>query len=206
MTTIRLATCALGAIMFAAVPSYAQTPAAPTPAAPPPLAAAPSASHSGEWRISKIVGLSVFNADNDTLGTVNDVLTDKTGKVTAIVIGVGGFLGVGEHLVAVPFDAVKFVMEPLARRSGDEPIAATPNDAVKGDKATVSKGSAEAEQARLARVEGAKAVAKSTEAASHGGSAHDAATPGVDPWAPNHAVLNATKDQLKAMTEFKYKG
>ena len=42
------------------------------------------------------------------------MLTDKSGNIKAVVIGVGGFLGVGEHLVAVPFDKVKFVNEPIA--------------------------------------------------------------------------------------------
>ena len=41
-------------------------------------------------------------------------LTDKSGNIKAVVIGVGGFLGVGEHLVAVPFDKIKFVNEPVA--------------------------------------------------------------------------------------------
>ena len=40
--------------------------------------------------------------------------TDKNGDIKAVVLGVGGFLGVGEHLVAVPFDKVKFVNEPVA--------------------------------------------------------------------------------------------
>ena len=38
---------------------------------------------------------------------------DKSGNIKAVVIGVGGFLGVGEHLVALPFDKVKFVNEPI---------------------------------------------------------------------------------------------
>lgn len=39
---------------------------------------------------------------------------DKSGNIKAVVLGVGGFLGVGEHLVAVPLDKVKFVNEPVA--------------------------------------------------------------------------------------------
>ncbi len=39
---------------------------------------------------------------------------DKSGNIKAVVLGVGGFLGVGEHLVAVPLDKVKFVTEPVA--------------------------------------------------------------------------------------------
>ena len=49
------------------------------------------------------MGLSVYNDKNESLGSINDLLTDKSGKIVAVVIGVGGFLGVGEHLVAVPY-------------------------------------------------------------------------------------------------------
>src|SRR5215468_300886 len=65
-------------------------------------------------RASKLVGLSVYNEKNESVGSINDMLTDKNGKIVAVVIGVGGFLGVGEHLVAVPFDKVKFSSEPVA--------------------------------------------------------------------------------------------
>src|SRR5215468_9521319 len=65
-------------------------------------------------RASKLVGLSVYNEKNESVGSINDMLTDKNGKIVAVVIGVGGFLGVGEHLVAVPFDKVKFSTEPVA--------------------------------------------------------------------------------------------
>ena len=56
---------------------------------------------------------------------------DKSGNIKAVVIGVGGFLGVGEHLVAIPFDKVKFVNEPIvytgAARGGTRvPVRAPP--------------------------------------------------------------------------------
>ncbi len=73
-----------------------------------------SSSFQGDWRASKLAGLSVYNDKNESVGSINDLLTDKSGNIKAVVIGVGGFLGVGEHLVAVPFDKVKFVNEPVA--------------------------------------------------------------------------------------------
>src|ERR1700752_4944968 len=73
-----------------------------------------SSSFQGNWRASKLVGLSVYNEKNESVGSINDMLADKNGKIVAIVIGVGGFLGVGEHLVAVPFEKVKFSTEPVA--------------------------------------------------------------------------------------------
>ena len=49
----------------------------------------------------------VYDPNNNKIGEVMDVLVDKSGKVSSLIIGVGGFLGAGEKDVAVPFDAVK---------------------------------------------------------------------------------------------------
>ena len=51
---------------------------------------------------------------NESVGSINDLLMDKSGNVKAAVISVGGFLGVGARMVAVPFDKIKFVDEPVA--------------------------------------------------------------------------------------------
>src|SRR4029453_16653983 len=50
---------------------------------------------------------SVYDPSDNKIGEIMDVLVDKSGKVTALIVGVGGFLGMGEKDVAVPFDAVK---------------------------------------------------------------------------------------------------
>lgn len=63
----------------------------------------------GQWRASKINGLSVYNRDNQQLGTVDDVILSQNGQVESVVLSVGGFLGIGDHLVAVPFNQLQFV-------------------------------------------------------------------------------------------------
>lgn len=50
---------------------------------------------------------AVYDPKESKIGDIDDVLVDKEGRITAFVIGVGGFLGVGEKDVAVPFSAVK---------------------------------------------------------------------------------------------------
>ena len=50
---------------------------------------------------------SVYDPKQNKIGDVDDVLVDQSGKVTGLVIGVGGFLGAGEKDVIVPFSAVK---------------------------------------------------------------------------------------------------
>jgi len=56
----------------------------------------------------------VYDQSKNTVGKIDDVLIDKSGKITALIVGVGGFLGMGAHLVAVPYDKIKFVNEPVA--------------------------------------------------------------------------------------------
>ena len=60
---------------------------------------------------SNIIGENVYNGTGDNaeaIGDVNDVLIDKDGKAQALIIGVGGFLGVGERDVAVEFTKVSW--------------------------------------------------------------------------------------------------
>ena len=90
-----------------------------------PAAASDSSSFQGNWRASKLVGLNVYNDSNESLGSINDLLTDKSGNIKAVVIGVGGFLGVGEHLVAVPLDKIKFVNEPVVYAGAGAPKTST---------------------------------------------------------------------------------
>jgi len=49
---------------------------------------------------------NVYDPSDNKIGDIDDLLIDKEGKVTALIIGVGGFLGMGEKDVAVPFSAV----------------------------------------------------------------------------------------------------
>jgi sporulation protein YlmC with PRC-barrel domain len=54
---------------------------------------------------------SVYDPSNSKIGEIKDVLLSQDGKVTALITGVGGFLGMGEKDVAVPFDAVKHTLK-----------------------------------------------------------------------------------------------
>src|SRR6476661_4963201 len=49
---------------------------------------------------------NVYDPSDNKIGDVDDVLIDKEGRITAMIIGVGGFLGMGEKDVAVPFSAL----------------------------------------------------------------------------------------------------
>jgi len=105
----------------AATPDTSATPdkSAATPATMPDKAAAADATaekkqagfvqnqDSSEWRSSKLVGASVYGPDNKSIGSIDDLIVDQKGAIKAAVIGVGGFLGVGQKDVAVPFEAMQ---------------------------------------------------------------------------------------------------
>ena len=62
---------------------------------------------SGAVPISDYYNQSVYDNQDNKVGDVNDLLVDKDGKISAAIVGVGGFLGAGEKNVAVPFNALK---------------------------------------------------------------------------------------------------
>ena len=66
-----------------------------------------SAQKAGEVMTNRLGGTRVFNAKGDVIGQINDVVIDSAGQAKTVVIGLGGFLGIGSKLVAVPFSAVK---------------------------------------------------------------------------------------------------
>jgi sporulation protein YlmC with PRC-barrel domain len=179
-------TASLAGSALLATVAFAQTPT--TTADRTNMATASASSFQGDWRASKVVGLNVYNDSNASLGSINDLLTDKSGNIKAAVISVGGFLGVGRHLVAVPFDKIKFVNEPVAYTG----VAGAPNAV--GSRpmtSTTTTGSAGTNMAPLPNAPGTTAPAMAT-------------TSKPNPWYPDHAVLGATKDELKAMPEFTY--
>jgi len=53
----------------------------------------------------------VFDGNDNKIGQIKDVLVDKSGRINTLIIGVGGFLGIGEKDVAVPFQEVKANMK-----------------------------------------------------------------------------------------------
>ena len=60
-----------------------------------------------DWLASTLIDKPAVNSQGETIGDVNDLVTDRNGKVIAALIGVGGFLGIGEKDVAVRFEDLK---------------------------------------------------------------------------------------------------
>lgn len=64
-------------------------------------------------RGSEIIGATVLNNAGDTIGKVDDLLVTVDGKAPHVVLSVGGFLGVGTHLVVAPYESFKFNNEKM---------------------------------------------------------------------------------------------
>ena len=60
------------------------------------------------WRSTKLDGATVYNEQGTSVGTIDDMLLDSSGKVSNVVLSVGGFLGVDSKYVEVPFSKLKF--------------------------------------------------------------------------------------------------
>jgi sporulation protein YlmC with PRC-barrel domain len=115
----------LAATALIALPAFAQTtnPNTAPPATPPGMTpthstTAPANTSTSsvpkyftadhQVRVSKVVGASVYNDQNQSIGSIDDVLmSDNDHKADMAVLSVGGFLGMGSKLVSVPFDQLK---------------------------------------------------------------------------------------------------
>lgn len=74
-----------------------------------------------ELRASKFVGVDVYGSDDQKIGDVSEILMDALGNAKTVVIGVGGFLGIGEKTVAVPFTSLEWVMTRRAKSAVAQP-------------------------------------------------------------------------------------
>lgn len=119
----------LAALTLTAGYAFAQTTTPPTTNAQPPAAVEPAKPQSSttteekmvdksgnvtwyqratdDWPASEMIGTVVRNSAGENIGDVNELILANDGKVRAVVIGVGGFLGMGERDVAVAFNALK---------------------------------------------------------------------------------------------------
>ncbi len=102
-----LAAAAVAALLM--TPAMAQTSntTSPAPAATTGAAGFTNMQKPNQLLGSDLIGAKVTNNANESIGEINDLLVDESGMIQAAVIGVGGFLGIGEKDVAVPFKELK---------------------------------------------------------------------------------------------------
>jgi len=129
-----------------------------------------NASELGLWQASKLIHLNVYNNNDEKIGDIKELMLDKQGKIDLVVIGVGGFLGMGEHDVAVKFSELKFTDEPVRSSSSSSSSLGTRPGGTTGASNTSTTSSTSSSKRNY----------------------------------PDHAMYNATKDQLKSLPQFNY--
>lgn len=106
-----------------AAPALAQStmsPATTSPAAT--TGSAPSSAptfarvSSDEMFTSKLKGLNVYNQNNESIGEISDIAITKDNQVQALILSVGGFLGMGEHYVAVAPSSVQVMYDQASKK------------------------------------------------------------------------------------------
>ena len=70
-----------------------------------------------EWLARVYLGAAVQNDAGERVGEIHDLLFDRSGRISTVVLGVGGFLGVGEKNVAVPFSALTYNVDKNGART-----------------------------------------------------------------------------------------
>jgi hypothetical protein len=70
------------------------------------------------YRASKVIGSSVVNEENEVIGKIDDLLISLDGKEPYAVLSIGGFLGMGTHLVAVPYETLKSTDDKIVLPGG----------------------------------------------------------------------------------------
>lgn len=161
-------------------------------------------------RLSKVLGVDVIGQDHAKIGDIDEVLLDQRGRIEAVVIGVGGFLGVGGKDVAIPYDQILW-------NTGDVARAASPS-ASTGPGSSPAAG--EARQAAAERMPGAQVSDRVLNAVSEGRSGTvDPSTgplttgatgsPATVPVMPSggsieRAFVRVTKADLQSAPEFRY--
>ncbi|WP_083567187.1 PRC-barrel domain-containing protein [Hyphomicrobium sp. CS1GBMeth3] len=118
-------------------PSAPQTPQSAPSQASPDVAPPSSEVLTGDWRASKLIGTTMSNVLGESVGRVEDVVIGSDGKVVAVMVGIGGFLGLGEtsvaiglrHLVITPLDSDQLeVRTSLSRRAIEQAAQVGPID------------------------------------------------------------------------------
>lgn len=104
----KFAAALAASLMLAPLPAFAQTGAAPDGFV--------TVQPADQWLASMFVGQAVSNPAGESIGDINDLLFDKSGRIVNVVIGVGGFLGLGEKNVSIPYGALSITADGNGKR------------------------------------------------------------------------------------------
>ncbi|HEX2184914.1 MAG TPA: PRC-barrel domain-containing protein [Chloroflexota bacterium] len=150
-------------------------------------------------RGSNLMGMDVYGPDNQKVGDIEEVIVDRQGKIHAVVVGVGGFLGIGEKDVAIPFDQVRWMTnQEVQQQQGTGGTAGTAGGTGTGTTATTGGTTTATGTATTGTAGGAGGGTTA-------GTTAGAGTAG-DPNAPARALVTMTRADLQNAPQFRYRG
>ena len=152
-------------------------------------------------RGSNLMGMDVYGSDNQKIGDIDEVIVDRQGKIHAVVVGVGGFLGIGEKDVAIPFDQVRWMTNQEVQQQAGGAGGGTAGGTGAGTTATTGAG-----PGTTATTGGAGGAGGTTTATGTTGGAGGGAGAGGDPNAPARATVRMTRADLQNAPQFRYRG
>jgi sporulation protein YlmC with PRC-barrel domain len=178
-------TAGLAATALMAGPALAQT--SPAPTQPAGSGQVITQMTPDMMRGSKLMGVDIYGADNQKIGDIDEVLVGKDGRIQAVVVGVGGFLGIGQKDVAISYDQVQWIADTRAQAAAGQ---TAPGTTAGGVTAPASPG----------------ATAPPAPPATTGTAGGTAATTGADAddGVPDRAMVKMTKADLQNASEFRY--
>ena len=99
---MRAVLTAVVSTLFLTTGAFAQ---APQPTEPPKAERAPAAERTqpGPWSADRLMDTQIRSREGEEIGEIEDLLVDDSGKIASVVVEVGGFLGMGEKHVLLPF-------------------------------------------------------------------------------------------------------
>jgi sporulation protein YlmC with PRC-barrel domain len=139
-------------------------------------------------RGSRFIGLDVYGADNQKIGDVDELLVDRQGKVHGVVVAVGGFLGIGQKNVAIPFDQLQWMSFQELRA------------ALESDQSDYGTNTADSATVLSTATGGTIQQAATSSTGDTGG----ATGTGSDANTPARAMVQMTRDDLQNAPEFRY--
>ncbi|HWD57776.1 MAG TPA: PRC-barrel domain-containing protein [Stellaceae bacterium] len=124
MPKTTIAAIAAAVLSLAASAAQAQALSVPNPAPQARLLTVALTTQTGAMRASRLIGSTVYDVQNRNIGSVKDIVFDGEGKIQAVVIDVGAFLGVGGKYVAVNLDEIKADNDRLTLNRSKEQLQA----------------------------------------------------------------------------------
>jgi sporulation protein YlmC with PRC-barrel domain len=142
---------------------------------------------------SDLIGTRVVSANNESIGDINDVIVDRNGQAVAAVVGVGGFLGIGEKDVAIPFDSLEFATAQQANAMDNRNSNNSNNSSAPATTGSTTSGTTANSNTNMG-------------ASSTSGATGSTASSNSNANEPERVVLRMTKAELQAAPTFNKDG